>query len=81
MNARVTAKHDTQQMLSNRLFLAFVTDTSGGLIEIRRQEQTTPDPTPYPSADGLAGSVSPGDLVLCVETAAQVVVVVKIVTS
>ena len=80
-NGRVNAREDARRMLGERMFLATVTDTSGGLIELRRQGQADPDGQFYPAAAGLAAAVSAGDLVLCFVVGGRVVVAFEVVTS
>lgn len=79
-NARVNAGEDMRRLLAERMFLATVTGTSGGLVEIRRQGQSVPDAQYYPAAAGLAATVSAGDLVVCLAIGGLVVVAFEVVT-
>lgn len=81
MNARRTAQDDARRLMGGRLFLARVAGTSGGLIQIVRDGQSAPDDMHYPAAAGLAASVSPGDLVMCVVAGGTVVVLCGVVTT
>ena len=80
-NPRKNGQLDTRRLLRERVFQAVVTATSGGLIKIRRLDQAAADGQFYPAAAGLAASVSPGNLVLCVSVGGTVTVVIKVVTS
>jgi len=64
-NARLLSQQDARQVTGERRFLAVVMGTSGGLVQIRRLDQATPDGQYYPARDGLAATVSPGDTVVC----------------
>ncbi|TAJ18465.1 MAG: hypothetical protein EPO65_08955 [Dehalococcoidia bacterium] len=80
-NSRVNAREDARRMLGERVFLATVTASSGGLIAIQRQGQAEPDAQFYPAAAGLAAAVSAGDLVMCLVVGGRVVVAFEVVTS
>ena len=53
-NPRKNAQLDSRRLLSERVFQAVVTATSGGLIKIRRLDQAAADGQFYPAAAGLA---------------------------
>lgn len=80
-NARVNAGEDMRRLLGERMFVATVTGTSGGLVAIQRQGQPAPDAQYYPAAAGLAAIVSAGDLVACVAIGGLVVVAFEVATS
>lgn len=81
MNIRTQSQRDTREIISQRSFLAEVTDTSGGLVQIQKIGALLPDPPFYPATIGLAAASSPGDVVYCVETSGQIIVLARIATS
>ena len=76
---RENAREDTRRVLGERMFVATVTNKSGGLIAMQRQGQDAPDGQFYPPAAGLAAAVSAGDLVLCLVVGSRTVVAFKVV--
>ena len=58
-----------------------VTAKSGGLIQIRRLDQSAADGQFYPAASGLAAAVSAGDHVVCIAVGGTVIVLARYVTS
>jgi hypothetical protein len=81
MNLRHTVQSDTRKIIGQRLFLAVVDSTNGGLVKIRRVGQASADGQFYPAATGLAATLSGGEKVLCVAVGGTVIVLLEITTS
>jgi len=80
-NVRLNAREDARRALGERMFLARVAATSGGLIKVQRQGQPAPDAQFYPAAAGLAASVSVDDIVMCLAVSGRVIVAFKVVMT
>jgi len=81
MNVRKVSQDDAKRIYSSRKFFAHVDSVSGGTIKIIRLGQAAADAQFYPAAVGLAAAVSPGDLVVCSQIGAVIVVEYEVATS
>lgn len=77
-NARVNSRNDARRLLSQRMFMASVVSTTGGLISVQNGRDVYPASL---AAVGLEASVIAGDVVLCFVADGRIVVAFKVATS